>query len=187
MMRKLIAMAAILWCFVAMQAQTETVRQPKYNNCVQMEGGFGMGTAGFVYGVDVMWKTKIDEMLYFGVGVGAEGTTQTASRRNWSMIEVGVPIKFEYTNLSRRPAFFGSVGVTPAYYRTTSENPSHPKPNGIVASPIVEGGINLPSEFVICRVGLFVEYKIDCTASDYNPYARGTGRAFAGAKFGVMF
>lgn len=187
MMKKLIVMAAIFVCGASLQAQTQIKSQPDFSNCVQMEGGFGMGTAGFVYGADVMWKTKVDETLYFGIGIGAEGTTQTASRRNWSMIEIGAPIKFEYTNLSRRPAFYGSVGVTPAYYRTTSENPSHPKADGMIATPILEGGINFPSTIVVCRIGLFAEYKIDCTASEYNPYARGTGRAFAGAKFGVMF
>lgn len=148
------------------------------------------------FGVEGLWKLKLPANMYFNAGVSFmfDYTAQYAPRPKRTVFEFGVPLQIELCNLYRKqPSFYGLFSIAPSFYNTISatageesENNDTTKKSGVMIAPSLEVGGNIPLGNVIIRLGVYGKYKINCSTSDYDVYARSVGRAFIGGKLSVI-
>jgi len=153
-----------------------------------------IGTSPYVpkeIGLEGVWKQHVGKNFYFNGGLSltfgwTKHDRQTTKR---SMVEIGVPLQIEYGKLNHQYAsLYGSFGLTPAVYSTmqVESKDGSGKKSGLYVAPSLEFGGNIPVGSVIMRIGVYGRYKLNCTAGDYDVYKQSAGRAFLGAKIGVV-
>lgn len=155
------------------------------------------------FGISGSWKQQIGKVVYFNAGLSLAYSYGSYNYdENWepyyrieNMIEVGVPVSFEFTKLDHKKAsVYAGIGVVPSFYNTikvdetTIENVEQEGAEylGFLLSPRVDFGGNIPLNNKIFRIGVFGEYKINCYG-DINIYEERVGRAFVGANVGFIF
>lgn len=148
-----------------------------------------------VYGLEGAWKQRIANKIYFNGGLSFGYASTTISNIKEDIMEIGVPLSVELANLnSKKATLYGSVGLSPTYYRTMSakyinvpEGTAYPqKYSGLYIAPRIELGGYIPVGKQIIKVGVNWRYKINCSNKDYDLYYQIVGRTFIGANIGVI-
>lgn len=166
---------------------------------IQLSGYVGANRyASKEFGISGVWKQNIGTNLYFNGGLSlAIDHYNFLHIQKRNMFEVGVPLQIELGRLSHQKAgLYGIVGVAPVFYSTMSlkdwENdkfvdaPEDKKKSGFLIAPSLEFGGNIPVGNIIMRIGVYGNYKINCSKGNYDVYTNYTGHCFIGAKIGVV-
>lgn len=166
-------------------------------HAIQLSLRFGANrSASKDLALEGVWKQNIAKNLYFngGLSLAIDHTDfgKTGMRRN--MFEVGIPLQIELGNLNRQYAsLYGLFGIAPTFYSTMNASSWNGdkrvddiKKSGFLIAPSLEFGGNIPVGGTVLRLGIHGIYKINCTTGDYDVYGCCAGRAFLGAKIGVV-
>lgn len=160
---------------------------------------FGVGGAFNSFGVYGSAKSKITSNIYLNYGgkiaISYGHYNEEVNNLKDVLFEVGVPLSVEFANLNKdTSSFFASVGFTPAYYTTLSAKENKDgkdvdadKKSGLYVAPKVELGGYIPVNDHFLKLGLFGEYRINCTKAEDNIFKQRIGRAFVGANIGYVF
>ncbi len=175
-----------------------------------------------LFGVNGSWKRKVGNMVYFNAGlsvgvsygiynamyadtnkvvfnIGKPGLLGVAfsslKKMRFVMLEVGMPLSVEFTNLDREKAsLYASIGVTPIWYSTLEkeilESIRLPEmiegsENEFLVAPRIDFGGYVPVGNRIMRMGIYAEYKIHCFGDE--PIYNKMDQLFVGANIGVVF
>ncbi|MBD5345635.1 MAG: hypothetical protein HDR92_00695 [Bacteroides sp.] len=152
------------------------------------------------FGVEGVWKKNIHPDLFIncGLSLGLDHTNKVNKYSNTrNMFEVGVPVQLEWSPLSfGKSSFYGLVGFSPVFYSTLSAKAwsasanamiKDAKKSGLLISPTIEAGGNIPLQNTIIRIGIFTKTKLNCTPDGYDVYRHVGGLNFIGLKAGVIF
>ncbi len=153
-----------------------------------------------LFGIDGSWKRQIGKVTYFnaGLSLGISYGRYNANHNHLKdmMLEIGVPLSIEFTKLDRKKAsLYTSIGVTPLLYNTLKAEITDPttqdkkdvdKENGFLIAPRVDFGGYVLVGNKIMRIGIYGEYKINCSGG-MNIFKDRIGRAFVGANVGLVF
>lgn len=151
-----------------------------------------------VFGVSGSWKQQFGKKYYWNAGLSLGylyGEYSSPSYREDAMIEIGIPLSVEFACLDyKKSSVYAGIGLTPTFYSTLKadeidENGATvdgEKDSGFLIAPRVDFGGYIPLSKHILRVGIFAEYKINCSG-DVNIYKERIGRAFVGANVGIIF
>ena len=160
---------------------------------------FGVGGAFNSFGVYGSAKSKVTSNIYLNYGgkiaISYGHYNEEVNNLKDVLFEVGVPLSVEFANLNKdTSSFFASVGFTPAYYTTLSAKENKDgkdvdvdKKSGLYVAPKVELGGYIPVNNHFLKLGLFGEYRINCTKVEDNIFKQRIGRAFVGANIGYVF
>lgn len=160
---------------------------------------FGVGGAFNSFGVYGSAKSKVTSNIYLNYGgkiaISYGHYNEEVNNLKDVLFEVGVPLSVEFANLNKdTSSFFASVGFTPAYYTTLSAKENKDgkdvdadKKSGLYVAPKVELGGYIPVNDHFLKLGLFGEYRINCTKAEDNIFKQRIGRAFVGANIGYVF
>ena len=160
---------------------------------------FGVGGAFNSFGVYGSAKSKVTSNIYLNYGgkiaISYGHYNEEVNNLKDVLFEVGVPLSVEFANLNKETSsFFASVGFTPAYYTTLSAKENKDgkdvdadKKSGLYVAPKVELGGYIPVNDHFLKLGLFGEYRINCTKAEVNIFKQRIGRAFVGANIGYVF
>lgn len=160
---------------------------------------FGVGGAFNSFGVYGSAKSKVTSNIYLNYGgkiaISYGHYNEEVNNLKDVLFEVGVPLSVEFANLNKETSsFFASVGFTPAYYTTLSAKENKDgkdvdadKKSGLYVAPKVELGGYIPVNDHFLKLGLFGEYRINCTKAEDNIFKQRIGRAFVGANIGYVF
>lgn len=151
------------------------------------------------FGVYGSAKSKVTNNIYLNYGgkiaISYGHYNEEVNNLKDVLFEVGVPLSVEFANLNKdTSSFFASVGFTPAYYTTLSAKENKDgkdvdadKKSGLYVAPKVELGGYIPVNDHFLKLGLFGEYRINCTKAEDNIFKQRIGRAFVGANIGYVF
>ena len=160
---------------------------------------FGVKGAFNSFGVYGSAKSKVTNNIYPNDGgkiaISYGHYNEEVNNLKDVLFEVGVPLSVEFANLNKdTSSFFASVGFTPAYYTTLSAKENKDgkdvdadKKSGLYVAPKVELGGYIPVNNHFLKLGLFGEYRINCTKAEDNIFKQRIGRAFVGANIGYVF
>lgn len=160
---------------------------------------FGVKGAFNSFGVYGSAKSKVTNNIYLNYGgkiaISYGHYNEEVNNLKDVLFEVGVPLSVEFSNLNKdTSSFFASVGFTPAYYTTLSAKENKDgkdvdadKKSGLYVAPKVELGGYIPVNSHFLKLGLFGEYRINCTKAEDNIFKQRIGRAFVGANIGYVF
>ena len=160
---------------------------------------FGVKGAFNSFGVYGSAKSKVTNNIYLNYGgkiaISYGHYNEEVNNLKDVLFEVGVPLSVEFANLNKdTSSFFASVGFTPAYYTTLSAKENKDgkdvdadKKSGLYVAPKVELGGYIPVNDHFLKLGLFGEYRINCTKAEDNIFKQRIGRAFVGANIGYVF
>lgn len=148
-----------------------------------------------VYGIEGIWKHRIANYTYLNAGLSLGIASTTITNLEQDVLETGVPISIEWTNLNpRRTNLYGGIGVSPTYfstmnasYKTAPEGVTPEKHNGVYVAPRVDVGCYVPVGSQYVKVGISWRYKFNCSGKDYNMYQMINGRTYIGANLGIIF
>lgn len=142
-----------------------------------------------VFGLEGSWKQQVYENLFVNAGLSCGVTTGYFFANKMRMIEAGIPVSLEYTNLDKmKSSLYASVGVLPAYYNTLVGDLSNgvegkpAKPTGVYVAPRLEVGGYIPVWGQLVKIGAYAQY--NTSAAVYKDYI---GRAYAGGSLGIIF
>lgn len=155
------------------------------------------------FGVSGSWKQQVGKITYLNAGLslafsyGKYNYDENCKPyyREDAMIEVGVPLSIEFTRLDKKKAsVYAGIGMVPTFYstikadETTAEgiDQKGEKDSGFLISPRIDFGGYIPLNNKILRIGIYGEYKINCSG-DINIYKERISRAFVGANVGLIF
>lgn len=200
-MKKIFLMLIAMLCLNGVKAQAQTSEIENPGHAFQVSGFAGANSqTSKDFGIEGIWKKKVHQDLFIncGLSVGLDYTNKInkyTHKRN--MFEVGVPVQLEWSRLSfGRSSFYGLVGFTPAFYSTlsaklynftTGQLESDLKKSGLLITPTIEAGGNIPLRNTLIRIGVFFKSKLNCTPDGYNVYRNVGGLNFIGLKAGVIF
>lgn len=160
---------------------------------------FGVKGAFNSFGVYGSAKSKVTNNIYLNYGgkiaISYGHYNEEVNNLKDVLFEVCVPLSVEFANLNKdTSSFFASVGFTPAYYTTLSAKENKDgkdvdadKKSGLYVAPKVELGGYIPVNDHFLKLGLFGEYRINCTKAEDNIFKQRIGRAFVGANIGYVF
>lgn len=160
---------------------------------------FGVKGAFNSFGVYGSAKSKVTNNIYLNYGgkiaISYGHYNEEVNNLKDVLFEVGVPLSVEFSDLNKdTSSFFASVGFTPAYYTTLSAKENKDgkdvdadKKSGLYVAPKVELGGYIPVNSHFLKLGLFGEYRINCTKAEDNIFKQRIGRAFVGANIGYVF
>ena len=160
---------------------------------------FGVKGAFNSFGVYGSAKSKVTNNIYLNYGgkiaISYGHYNEEVNNLKDVLFEVGVPLSVEFANLNKdTSSFFASVGFTPAYYTTLSAKENKDgkdvdadKKSGLYVAPKVDLGGYIPVNDHFLKLGLFGEYRINCTKAEDNIFKQRIGRAFVGANIGYVF
>ena len=160
---------------------------------------FGVKGAFNSFGVYGSAKSKETNNIYLNyvgkIAISYGHYNEEVNNLKDVLFEVGVPLSVEFANLNKdTSSFFASVGFTPAYYTTLSAKENEDgkdvdadKKSGLYVAPKVELGGYIPVNDHFLKLGLFGEYRINCTKAEDNIFKQRIGRAFVGANIGYVF
>ena len=177
-------------------AASAPVADVPVKHAIQVSGYVGSGPVNpKEIGASGVWKQNVARNLYFNGGISiAFGHDNTEKRGKRNMFEFGFPLQIEWTKLSyQKPSLFGIFGITPTAYATMSCSnwdgapvQDYQKKSGFLIAPALEFGGNIPVGRILMRIGVYGQYKINCTTGEYDIYKQSAGRVFLGAKIGVV-
>lgn len=165
---------------------------------------FNMKCGYNTFGVDGSWKQQIANVVYVNAGLSMGFSygkynyykDNKPCYREDSMFEIGIPLSVEFTKLDyHKASVYGAIGFTPTIYTTVNakemmrgkEVDDVTKDSGFHIAPRFDFGAYVPvSNKNIFRVGVYAEYKINCTG-DINIYKERIGSLFVGANIGLVF
>ena len=160
---------------------------------------FGVKGAFNSFGVYGSAKSKETNNIYLNyvgkIAISYGHYNEEVNNLKDVLFEVGVPLSVEFANLNKdTSSFFASVGFTPAYYTTLSAKENEDgkdvdadKKSGLYVAPKVDLGGYIPVNDHFLKLGLFGEYRINCTKAEDNIFKQRIGRAFVGANIGYVF
>lgn len=148
-------------------------------------------------------KQQLDESIYLNAGLsaglstGEYGSKNTPHYRKDQMIEIGIPVSLEVTNIYQdfnKSSLYGGVGFTPTFYKTTKIDDSsadkvkdaNVKDFGILVTPRVDFGAYIPVFGQILRVGIYGEYRI-CCFQNVSIYKKRVSKSVLGVNVGLVF
>lgn len=166
--------------------------------------------ASNIFGLEGSWKLGLSQQVYFNAGLSLGIRMGKFHRHTYdvnknsmiydnefkeTVMEIGVPISIEFTNLDRKKAsLFGSIGVVPTFYSgaqgengndyNTEDNDSK---SGLYVAPCIEIGGYIPVGGKLVRIGGFYQNNLNCTPGDYDIYKNRIGRGHVGAKAALVF
>ena len=166
--------------------------------------------ASNVFGLEGAWKLGLSQKTHLNAGLSFGFRTgeyhrhtliDNSSKWNFdntfkeTVIEVGVPISIEFSNLNRKKAsLYGSIGVVPTFYTGTQgqDGDDYNKGNddsnsGFYVAPRLEVGGYIPAGGKLIRIGGFYQNNFNCSAGDYDVYKNRIGRGHVGAMIGFVF
>ena len=152
------------------------------------------------FGIEGVWKKNIHRDLFIncGLSVAMDYTNKINTYTNTrNMFEAGIPVQLEWSRLSfGNSSFYGLVGFSPVFYTTLSAKTwsssagmvvKDLKKSGLLITPTIEAGGNIPLQHTLIRIGVFFKSKLNCTPDGYNVYRNVGGLNFIGLKAGVIF
>lgn len=179
--------------------QTEKKITEPLKNGIQIDLSFSMPqySKGYndVFGLDIFWKQHIANLTYLNTGLlGAMsfGKYEAIGLKE-NMIEIGVPISIEISDIRKHKAsIYGGIGVVPTYYITTkAENINNAeekeKLSGIFIAPRLDFGGYIPIKHQLIRMGIYGQYNFNCSNKDNNQFKERIGRFFIGINLGIIF
>jgi len=159
---------------------------------------FAMVGNSNIFGLSGSWKQQIGKTIYMNAGLSlgySYGKYNTSCFREDAMLEIGVPLSLEFTKLDHKKAsVYAGIGLVPTFYSTIKANETTSngikkdvkKDSGFLVAPRIDFGGYIPLSKQILRIGIYGEYKINCSG-DINIYKERIGRAFVGANVGLVF
>lgn len=155
------------------------------------------------YDIDVEFKQQLNDAIYInaglsaGISAGEYGKQKTPHYRKDQMIEVGVPVSLEVTNLYKdydKASLYGSVGFIPTFYKTIKiDNSSADKVRndnvqdfGILVTPRADFGVYIPVFGQAFRIGIYGEYRI-CCYQNVSIYKKRVSKSILGLNVGLVF
>lgn len=155
-----------------------------------------------IYGINGNWKQQIGKVAYLNAGLSFafsfgkynRGTDNKTCYRKDVMIETGIPVSIEFTKLDyKKASVYAGLGLVPTIYGTLKADEivydgerKGEKASGFLISPRIDFGGYIPLKNQIFRVGIYGEYKINCSG-DEDVYKNRISRAFVGANVGFVF
>ena len=154
-------------------------------------------------GISGSWKQQIAKVVYFNAGLSLGASygkylydvdSRSCLRKDW-MMEIGLTLSVEFTKLDyNKASVYAGVGFTPTYYsildtsKTNSkkEEVATAKDSGFLVAPRIDFGGYIPMGNHILRIGMYIDYRINCSG-DINIYAKRVGKTFFGANVGIVF
>lgn len=147
-------------------------------------------------------KQQLNGAVYLNVGLsaglstGVYGSLGTDHYRKDRMIEIGVPVSLEVTNLYQdyeKVSLYGGVGFTPAFYKTTKIDKTsadkvrnaNVKDFGLLVSPRFDFGAYIPVFGQVLRVGIYGEYRI-CCFHNVDIYKKRVSKSILGVNIGIV-
>lgn len=155
------------------------------------------------YDISGNLKQQLADAMYLNTGVslgistGEYGSLKTPHYRKDQMIEIGIPVSLEITNLYqdyKKTSLYGGIGFTPAFYKTTKIDTtsadkvrnSNQKDFGILVSPRADFGAYIPLFGQVFRVGIYGEYRI-CCFQNISIYKKRVSKSMLGLNVGLVF
>ena len=160
---------------------------------------FGVKGAFNSFGVYGSAKSKVTNNIYLNYGgkiaISYGHYNEEVNNLKDVLFEVGVPLSVEFANLNKdTSSFFFFFFFTTAYYTTLSvkenkdgKDADADKKSGLYVAPKVELGGYIPVNNHFLKLGLFGEYRINCTKAEDNIFKQRIGRAFVVANIGYVF
>lgn len=195
----LMLISALFMLGVSSQAQAAEVENPDAAYQVSFFAAANSQTSKD-FGIEGVWKKKIRQDLFinYGLSLGMDYTNKINDYTHMrNMLEVGIPIQLEWSRLSfGKSSFYGLVGFSPVAYSTLKARAWNFQTNtlekdnekaGLLITPTIEAGGNLPLQNTLIRIGVFFKTKLNCTPDGYNVYRNVGGLNFVGVKAGVIF
>lgn len=182
---------------------TEKLKHGVQINVFMGTPSFDIKGSSIAYGLSGAWKQQIGDIFYLNTGLSVGVSNGEYSNndnlksyyRKDMMLEIGIPILMELTNLNtKKSSLYAGIGFTPTYYKTikVEEESSMDKTNsgkkdsGILVSPRIDFGGYIPFCGKTLRVGIYGEYKI-CCSQNMKIYKKRISRAYIGANVGFVF
>ncbi len=164
---------------------------------------FAMKGNSNLFGLNGSWKQQVGKVTYLNAGLSLGFSygkyfydeSNKPYHRKDAMIEVGVPLSVEFTKLDyKKSSVYAGIGLVPTFYstikadETTAEGIEQKgkKESGILVSPRIDCGGYIPLNNQILRIGVYGEYKINCSG-DINIYKERISEVFVGANVGLVF
>ena len=180
-------------------AQTAGIENPDHALQVSVYAAANSQTSKD-FGIEGVWKKNIHRDLFIncGLSVAMDYTNKINKYTNTrNMFEAGIPVQLEWSRLSfGKSSFYGLVGFSPVFYTTLSAKTwsssagmvvKDLKKSGLLITPTIEAGGNIPLQHTLIRIGVFFKSKLNCTPDGYNVYRNVGGLNFIGLKAGVIF
>lgn len=185
------------------KAENKPVKRGIQINAFMSIPRFTMAGNSNLFGVSGNWKQQFGEIVYLNAGLSLGfsygkynyNENKKPCYRKETMIEVGIPLSVEFTKLDyKKSSVYAGVGLVPTFYGTIKADETSiegkeqkgKKNSGFLISPRIDFGGYIPLSNQILRIGIYGEYKINCTG-DVNIYKKRIGRAFVGANVGIVF
>ncbi|MBO8445648.1 MAG: hypothetical protein IAC23_08170 [Bacteroidetes bacterium] len=194
-----------LYEFFELQKDTVVISKvsgESVKSAVQISARYGSSVSSSnELGVDCVWKRNIAPNLYFNGGLSLlwgyhqmENGDRSGMR---NLFEAGIPLQIELGRLDRKCAsLYGIAGVIPSFYSTKNTFRRLFTGNadvegildgcGFLLSPVLEFGGNIPVGGTVVRIGVYGEYKINCTSAPYGSCRSADNSMFIGTRIGVV-
>lgn len=148
-----------------------------------------------VYGINTSYKHSISNGIYLNGGLSIGMAIATIGIQKYNLMEVGVPLSVELSNISKdKASLYAGIGVVPSYYSTIStkyepeiQGAEPEKYSGLYVAPQLDLGGYIPVGKQLVRIGFFFKHKINCSTKDFDLYQQLMGKSFLGANIGLVF
>ena len=155
------------------------------------------------YDIRAELKQQLNDAIYLNAGVsvgistGEYGSQNTPHYRKDQMLEIGIPVSLEVTNLYKgynQASLYGGVGFIPTFYKTVKiDNSSADKVRndnvkdfGVLITPRADFGAYIPIFGQVLRIGIYGEYRI-CCFQNVGIYKKRVSKSILGANLGLVF
>ena len=179
--------------------KTRPVEQAWQLNAFAGMPRFSMAGNCNLFGVGGNYKMKVGEYVYLNGGLSVAlsyGKYYFSDNKpvvcEEVMMEIGAPLSVEFASLDYDEAsLYAAVGLTPAYFGALKSDVTRrgrkysQEVYGFLFSPKVSLGGYIPLGEQLLQIGLWGEYKVDCSKG--NVYEKRIGRVFVGANAGIVF
>ena len=148
-----------------------------------------------VYGINGSYKHSISNGIYLNGGLSIGMAIATIGIQKYNLMEVGVPLSVELSNISKdKASLYAGIGVVPSYYSTIStkyepeiQGAEPEKYSGLYVAPQLDLGGYIPVGKQLVRIGFFFKHKINCSTKEFDLYQQLMGKSFLGANIGLVF
>lgn len=171
------------------------IRQGIQVSAYTMMPAYRTGGNSNLFGVEGTWKQQVADFLYLNGGLALGFSYERFGNTSDCLMQLGLPLSVEFTKLDKSKAsLFGSVGMSPTFYTMLKASelvggvkiPAE-KATGFFIAPRIDFGGYIPVGDMLMRMGVFVQYNINCGKKENDLYRNRNGRGVLGLDLGIVF
>lgn len=160
-----------------------------------MMPAYRTGGSSNLFGVEGTWKQQVADFVYLNGGLALGFAYERYGNTRDCLMQIGIPLSVEFTRLDKAKAsLFGSIGFSPTFYTmlkasTLADGVKVPsdKATGFFIAPRVDFGGYIPVGEMLMRMGVFVQYNVNCGKKENDLYRNRNGRGILGLDLGLVF